>query len=154
MPGTGDFIADGISAIAEQCAVSAADAARRISYEQAARALGLIGRHRSPAELRIRRNYMQKKRALGYPRTIKKKLKLNALVWERDGGICQLCALPVPRPEMTLDRADPGGRYDPENLWTAHLECNRRKADQKVERFAFRADGGCGGGPGPTGPTS
>lgn len=58
-------------------------------------------------------------------------------VWERDGGLCQLCgdpidrAVPWPHPDsLTLDHIQPlarGGTHEPANVQLAHALCNLRK---------------------------
>lgn len=61
-------------------------------------------------------------------------------IWQRDGGICQLCddridgSLRWPHPaSVTLDHVFPlarGGTHEPENVQLAHGLCNMRKGDR------------------------
>jgi 5-methylcytosine-specific restriction endonuclease McrA len=70
----------------------------------------------------------------------KKKRRMRERAWINDGGLCQLCAEPVPYVLATADRILPGalgGAYHQGNLWTACWPCNQRKADGIVPRFAF-----------------
>lgn len=60
-------------------------------------------------------------------------------VYERDGWVCQLCRLPVPRDKRaphpkaaTLDHIIPlagGGTHAYANVQLAHFLCNSRKSD-------------------------
>lgn len=62
------------------------------------------------------------------------------VIWERDGGICQLCGDPIDRtlawPEpfsRTLDHIVPlakGGTHEPANVQLAHAACNSIKGDR------------------------
>jgi hypothetical protein len=80
---------------------------------------------------------------IGRPRrsvTRTKRKSKREKVWERDKGICQLCAQAVPLKRMTLDRVIPGakgGKYTEENCQTACGPCNNRKGDKVVPRFAY-----------------
>jgi 5-methylcytosine-specific restriction endonuclease McrA len=61
-------------------------------------------------------------------------------IWERDGGICGLCARPVRFQIMELDHIKPlarGGEHTASNVQPTHRRCNRRKAAQEVPRWAF-----------------
>lgn len=55
------------------------------------------------------------------------------LIWERDGGICQICLLPVPFDRyMHIDHIAPyrlGGCSHPENLRATHSTCNLKRRD-------------------------
>lgn len=63
-----------------------------------------------------------------------------AAIWERDGGICQLCSAPIDpllewpdRMSRTLDHVVPlarGGTHEPANVQLAHAVCNSRKGDR------------------------
>lgn len=51
-------------------------------------------------------------------------------IWQRDGGICQLCHLPIAQAEASLDHIVPlarGGTHEPANVQLAHRRCNSRK---------------------------
>jgi 5-methylcytosine-specific restriction endonuclease McrA len=63
---------------------------------------------------------------------------LRELIYERDQGICQLCAWKVFKP--SIDRIIPGsmgGRYTEDNCQLACQACNTRKGSQLVEKFAY-----------------
>jgi hypothetical protein len=57
--------------------------------------------------------------------------KTRRAIWERDGGICQLCRGPVAfGPKMDIDHIIAirmGGTDDPSNLRTTHDVCNRTR---------------------------
>ena len=51
-------------------------------------------------------------------------------IYERDGGICQICRKPVDRASFSLDHIVPisrGGSHVAGNLQTSHLKCNIRR---------------------------
>lgn len=62
-------------------------------------------------------------------------------IWDRDGGICQLCHEPIdvdlawPDPmSRTLDHIVAlvnGGTHEPDNVQLAHARCNSRKGDRE-----------------------
>ena|SRR5215471_1134549 len=59
-------------------------------------------------------------------------LQLKWRLWERDGGTCGLCHLPVSLEETHLDHITPvslGGRHAWDNLQPAHPDCNRKKGN-------------------------
>jgi hypothetical protein len=63
---------------------------------------------------------------------------LRALIYERDAGICQLCAEIVVEP--SIDRIIPGslgGLYVEDNCQLACSGCNGRKGSLLVLRFAY-----------------
>jgi 5-methylcytosine-specific restriction endonuclease McrA len=63
-------------------------------------------------------------------------------VWERDDGICGLCAVPVRFEDMHLDHIKPiakGGPHTFDNVQPAHPRCNRRKKDRELPKWAFAA---------------
>ena len=52
------------------------------------------------------------------------------VVFERDGWVCGICALPIPSGSESLDHVVPlsrGGKHSYENVQAAHLLCNVRK---------------------------
>lgn len=57
------------------------------------------------------------------------KISLDDL-WERDGGVCQLCFRPCDRSQASRDHIRPrsrGGSDNPNNLQLAHRLCNQLK---------------------------
>lgn len=59
-------------------------------------------------------------------------------VYERDGGVCHLCGLPVTFAEMHGDHVIPlsrGGSHTYGNVKTAHSVCNLRKNSKLVEEI-------------------
>lgn len=61
-------------------------------------------------------------------------------IWERDGGLCGLCAEPVLFASMHLDHIKPlskGGDHTAANTQPSHPRCNSRKKDREVPRWAF-----------------
>lgn len=55
------------------------------------------------------------------------------VIYERDGGICQLCGEPVDRSVATIDHIIPfarGGTHEPANVQLAHGPCNSRKGSK------------------------
>jgi 5-methylcytosine-specific restriction endonuclease McrA len=61
-------------------------------------------------------------------------------IWKRDGGICGLCALPVPFREMHLDHFIPlskGGSHTKSNVHATHSSCNLIKGNREVPKWAF-----------------
>lgn len=61
-------------------------------------------------------------------------------VWNRDGGICGLCAEPVAFDAMHLDHIKPvakGGPHTFDNLQPTHPRCNHRKKDRELPKWAF-----------------
>lgn len=63
---------------------------------------------------------------------------IRRAVWERDGGICGLCSLPVPFDRtMHADHIllkSMGGSDALENLRTTHRACNLRRNDEGARR--------------------
>lgn len=60
---------------------------------------------------------------------------LRALILERDGGCCQVCASPD---EPEIDHILPysrGGRHDPANLQVLCGPCNREKRTRTMEEW-------------------
>jgi 5-methylcytosine-specific restriction endonuclease McrA len=52
------------------------------------------------------------------------------MIYARDGGICQLCKKPVPRPQASMDHIIPlsaGGAHASWNVQLTHLTCNLRR---------------------------
>jgi 5-methylcytosine-specific restriction endonuclease McrA len=52
------------------------------------------------------------------------------VVFARDGGICQICKLPVAREAMHVDHIVPlarGGKHEYANVQLAHARCNISK---------------------------
>ncbi len=48
-------------------------------------------------------------------------------IYDRDGGICQICHKPVERSKASLDHILPlvhGGTHEPRNVRVTHLRCN------------------------------
>ena len=82
--------------------------------------------------------------------------KLLLRLADRDGWVCHLCGLPVPRGQWlagdplrpTLDHLHPkslgGGKRSTGNLKLAHFECNNRRGNAPLEeaREAARATRG------------
>lgn len=63
-------------------------------------------------------------------------------IWKRDGGICGLCAQPVPFREMHLDHHVPlakGGAHTASNVQPTHPYCNLSKGNREVPRWGFAA---------------
>ncbi|SRR6266498_193148 len=71
---------------------------------------------------------------------------LRTLTWQKSGGICKLCNLWMPPPEInmgeslrfTIDHTIPkskGGTNDLENLEGAHQYCNNFKQDTLLEEL-------------------
>jgi 5-methylcytosine-specific restriction endonuclease McrA len=61
-------------------------------------------------------------------------------IYDRDGGMCQLCHEPVDYDAMHLDHIIPlskGGTHEPGNVQTAHGFCNRKKAAKVVNNGFF-----------------
>jgi len=59
------------------------------------------------------------------------------MVWERDGGCCYLCKLPVPREQLSIEHVIAlanGGTNHPDNLRAACRGCNSRKGARTVAR--------------------
>jgi 5-methylcytosine-specific restriction endonuclease McrA len=59
------------------------------------------------------------------------------VIYERDGGICWLCDLPVERGCFELDHIIPiagGGSHTTDNVAVAHGSCNRAKGTKLVVR--------------------
>lgn len=71
--------------------------------------------------------------------------ELRRAIYERDQGICGICAEPVPWEDLHVDHIQArgaGGTHAPANLRTTHKRCNRQKiADDKVTTRAARAAG-------------
>jgi len=66
--------------------------------------------------------------------------RMKRQVWERDRGICQLCAREIRPWQTSLDRVVPGaqgGRYALGNVQATCRPCNARKGDAAVPRFAY-----------------
>lgn len=60
------------------------------------------------------------------------------VVWERDGGICQICLLPVSFEEMSPDHIIPiskGGLHATWNVQTTHRSCNYRRRARSMDRI-------------------
>lgn len=55
-------------------------------------------------------------------------------IWERDGGVCQLCGEPIADPKQrSIDHIIPisrGGTHEPANVQLAHRVCNSRKGNR------------------------
>lgn len=54
-------------------------------------------------------------------------------IFERDGGVCHLCPLPVERRDATMDHVIPvtkGGPHTRANVKLAHRSCNTRKGNR------------------------
>jgi 5-methylcytosine-specific restriction endonuclease McrA len=85
---------------------------------------------------RRRRNTSPK---YGYPQAYS-----DALIYKRDGGVCQLCMLPIPQqavwPEplsFVVDHIRPlskGGADNPRNVRAAHNVCNTRRNNNRAWR--------------------
>lgn len=67
----------------------------------------------------------------------------RAVIYARDGWVCQLCGEPVPKvpyPDPlspSLDHVIPlirGGKHAPDNVQLAHLRCNLRKGTKVEQR--------------------
>lgn len=59
-------------------------------------------------------------------------------VWERDGGICQICLLPVGFEDMSPDHIIPisrGGLHVTWNVQTTHKSCNVRRRARSMDRI-------------------
>lgn len=60
------------------------------------------------------------------------KKETRKLVYERDGGVCQLCGRPIPYESFTIDHIEPlgrGGKNDMSNLRCVCEVCNKIKMD-------------------------
>lgn len=77
------------------------------------------------------------------------KKALRRKIYERDGGLCQICGGPVSLRYMSLDHTVPrmiGGPTTLENLRCTHPECNWRRGREdflrlRPERDAWHRDG-------------
>lgn len=72
----------------------------------------------------------RRRRALRLEVTVEEVDRLE--VFERDGGICQLCGGEVGQEEFELDHVVPlskGGEHSMANVQVAHMACNRSKGD-------------------------
>ncbi len=84
--------------------------------------------------------YSAQRRARKQGGRLRAELVERRAIWSRDGGICQLCALPVAFDEMHMDHVIPlirGGPHTFDNLQTTHPRCNLRKNRRILPRFAF-----------------
>lgn len=57
------------------------------------------------------------------------------VVFERDGGLCQLCGQPVDQTDFEVDHIEPvelGGEHSYANTRLTHTSCNRARARQTV----------------------
>jgi 5-methylcytosine-specific restriction endonuclease McrA len=64
------------------------------------------------------------------------KISLDAL-YERDGGICQLCFRPCDRNSASRDHIRPrsrGGSDNPNNIQLAHRLCNWRRGSSHLQQ--------------------
>lgn len=89
----------------------------------------------TPDQLRTAR-IVENHLASGLPRESPKKRRW--LVFDRDGGICHLCHLPVPDYDWHLDHIVPisrGGLDRFDNVAVAHVACNLTKAAKMLDEL-------------------
>jgi len=70
---------------------------------------------------------------------IRERQRLNQRLWERDGGICGICGLPVDLADVEPDHVVQrmvGGSDDESNLRAAHRICNARRG--KLDQLQLR----------------
>jgi hypothetical protein len=81
-----------------------------------------------PSWERSRPRYAAKRRKAAARNERERERKADAIdrqaIYERDGGICQICGKPVPADNFHLDHVDPDGPHGPENLRISHPLCN------------------------------
>ncbi|MEY9839690.1 HNH endonuclease [Streptacidiphilus sp. EB103A] len=84
-----------------------------------------------PTAERQRTGYAKKRRKDAGRRQLEREQRTEpinrAAIYERDGGLCGICGLPVPADGFHLDHITPlslGGAHGPENLRVTHEVCN------------------------------
>lgn len=94
-------------------------------------------------------SYTKRRRAYGLPAEIAELVDPN-IVYERDGGLCQICAepvdrtLPFPHPQsLTLDHivpvSDLASQHTYENTQLSHWDCNRRRQTRPMDSLDWEA---------------